>query len=82
MKLSQLITYIKMRKIYIYYKFSVIECLNMQIMHYLIKYALICIYKKPPKSEYWIKPGSKLFFHCVHILDEIFFFKRSTFVIL
>ena len=29
-----------------YYKFSVIECLNMQIRQYLIKYALICIYFK------------------------------------
>jgi len=34
-----------------YYKFSVIECLNMQIRHYLIKYALIY------KSEHWIGPG-------------------------
>ena len=42
----------------------------MQIRHYLLKYALICIHLKKTKSEYWIKPGSKFFFHCVHILDE------------
>jgi len=35
-----------------------------------MKYALICIYLKKTKCEYWIKPGSKFFFHCVHILDE------------
>jgi len=30
----------------------------MQMRHYVIKYALICIYlKKKTKSEYWIKPG-------------------------
>jgi len=41
----------------------------MQITHYLIKYALICIHYSTHLLEYWIKPGSKLFFHCVHILD-------------
>jgi len=29
-------------------------------MHYLIKYALICIHSSTHLLEYWIKPGSKL----------------------
>ncbi len=38
--------------------------------HYLIKYALICIFTKQ-KSEYWIKPDSKFVFDFV---DKVFGF--------
>ena len=64
MKLPQLITYIKII-ILLYYEFSEVVCLNMQMRHYLIKYALICIHFQ---NIHRIKPGSKFLFHFVDIL--------------
>ena len=51
------VDYLHEDKYFLYNKFSVIVCLNMQMRYYLLKYALICIHFQKQKSEHWIKPG-------------------------
>lgn len=51
----------------------------MQMMHNLIKYALICMHSQDKKIWHWIKPGSNFLFHFVSkvFLEGIF---KSLFV--